>query len=204
MCRSLIAFVLLFVVPIAALAEDAQKVGTTLENLQAAFDGESNAKARYDEFAKKADAEGYIKVASLFRAAAKAEEIHAKKHAEVIAKMGAKPTSNVVQPIIASTKENLEAALKGESYERDVMYPLFIKAAEQSGDKEAVRAFSWAMKAEAQHAKYYGDALSNLADWKSGSITFVVCPVCGFTSSDSTVKKCPVCSEPRKKFFEIN
>ncbi len=48
----------------------------TLENLQTAFNGESNANAKYLEFAKKADEEGYTKVASLFRAAARAEEIH--------------------------------------------------------------------------------------------------------------------------------
>lgn len=45
-----------------------------LENLQTAFNGESNANAKYLAFAKKADDEGYTKVGSLFRAAARAEE----------------------------------------------------------------------------------------------------------------------------------
>ena len=60
----------------------------TLENLQAAFDGESNARNKYLAFAKKAGEEGYGEVASLFRAAAKAEEIHANNHAVVIRKLG--------------------------------------------------------------------------------------------------------------------
>ena len=61
---------------------------TTLENLQAAFNGESNAHARYLAFADKADQEGYGEVGSLFRAAAKAEEVHAANHAVVIKKLG--------------------------------------------------------------------------------------------------------------------
>ena len=63
----------------------------TVENLQTAFDGESNANAKYLAFAKKADEEGYLMVASLFRAAARAEEIHKNNHADVIKKMGAEP-----------------------------------------------------------------------------------------------------------------
>ena len=43
--------------------------GATLDNLQAAYNGESNASAKYAAFAKKADEEGYGQVASLFRAA---------------------------------------------------------------------------------------------------------------------------------------
>jgi hypothetical protein len=59
---------------------------TTLENMQAAYNGESNAHARYLAFAKPADQEGYGEVASLFRAAARAEEIHPGNHAVVIKK----------------------------------------------------------------------------------------------------------------------
>ncbi|HEX7334620.1 MAG TPA: rubrerythrin family protein, partial [Pyrinomonadaceae bacterium] len=82
----------------------------TLDNLQTAFNGESNAKARYLAFAQKAEAEGYGKVASLFRAAARAEDIHANNHAEVIRKLGATPTADVKTPEVKSTAENLQAA----------------------------------------------------------------------------------------------
>ena len=83
------------VVP-SAVAHDAAPVSetaTTIDNLQTAFNGESNASARYLAFAKKADEEGYGEVASLFRAAAKAEEIHARNHAEVIEKLGSTPVA---------------------------------------------------------------------------------------------------------------
>ena len=57
---------------------------TTIANLLAAFDGESNANAKYVAFATKADADGWHGAASLFRAAAQAEQIHAANHARVI------------------------------------------------------------------------------------------------------------------------
>jgi hypothetical protein len=70
----------------------------TLENLRTAFNGESNAHAKYLEYARRANAEGYTKAASLFRAAARAEEIHAANHAEVIRKMGFEPKAYINLP----------------------------------------------------------------------------------------------------------
>src|SRR5512132_4304578 len=63
----------------------------SLANLQAAYNGESNAHARYLAFAKKAEEDGYAGTAALFRAAARAECIHAENHAKVIRKLGAEP-----------------------------------------------------------------------------------------------------------------
>src|SRR5690348_4328328 len=102
---------------------------TTLQNLQTAYNGESNAHARYLAFAKQADQDGYAQAAALFRAAARAEEIHAANHAVVIKKMGATPAAKIETALVKTTKENLEAAVKGETYERDVMYPAFLKQA---------------------------------------------------------------------------
>src|SRR5512140_22677 len=96
---------------------------STLGNLQTAFNGESNARARYLAFAVQADQEGHGPVASLFRAAARAEQIHAANHAAVIKKLGAEPVANIETPVVKSTRENLAAAIEGEVYERDVMYP---------------------------------------------------------------------------------
>ena len=115
--------------PFAAASEKISE--STMSNLQAAYNGESNAHARYLAFAKKADAEGYAGAASLFRAAARAEQIHAGNHADVIKKFGRAPEAKLEQPAVKSTRENLEAALKGESYERDEMYPAFIRDARE-------------------------------------------------------------------------
>jgi rubrerythrin len=174
----------------------------TLDNLQAAYNGESNANAKYLEFAKKADQEGYAGVATLFRAAAKAEEFHARNHADVIKKMGATPKAEIKLPAIKTTGENTQAALEGETYERDKMYPGFIAEAKAAGEKDAVRSFNFAVTAEGQHAKFYADAGANLQAWKAAK-TFMVCPVCGNTVTIVDFTKCPVCFTPGEKFIPI-
>lgn len=176
----------------------------TLDNLQTAFNGESNAKARYLAFAEKAEAEGYGKVASLFRAAARAEDIHAINHAEVIRKLGATPTADVKTPEVKSTAENLQTAIKGESYERDAMYPEFLKQAREDGNKDAFRTFNLAKEAEAEHAKLYTEASNNLAAWKTTAQPFYVCPSCGYTTATLNFDKCPVDFTPRDKFIAVS
>jgi len=176
---------------------------TVLDNLMTAYNGESNAHARYAAFAKKADDEGYGQVASLFRATARSEEIHANNHAEVIKELGGTSKASIKLPPIASTKENLGAALEGETYERDTMYPDFIKLAKDEGNKKAVRTFNFALQAETEHAKLYKDALDNLDKWKGAKRDFYVCPVCGYTVEKLTFEKCPACSTPKDKYEKI-
>ncbi|OGV55003.1 MAG: hypothetical protein A2X45_02785 [Lentisphaerae bacterium GWF2_50_93] len=173
---------------------------TTLDNLQAAFNGESNAKARYEAFAVKADEEGYKSVAALFRAAAKSEGIHAVKHGEMIRKMGAEARTTIEKADVKSTKENLEASIKGENAEKDSMYPAFIKQAEADKNAGAAMTFKGAMVAEVEHSRMYGQALKDLDSWKAGGKIFLVCTICGFTTMDQKIKICPVCSSPRDKF----
>ncbi len=174
----------------------------TLDNLMAAFNGESNAHAKYLEFAKKADQEGFAGVAGLFRAAATAEETHARTHGEVIKKLGGTPKADIKLPEIKGTADNLKAALEGESYERDKMYPEFIAEARASANKEALRAFNFAVSAEGEHAKLYSEAGANLQAWKAAK-TFYVCPVCGKTVAAVGFAKCPVCFTPGEKFVKV-
>ena len=82
----------------------------TEENLKEAFAGESQANRKYLAFAKKAEQDGFPNVAKLFRTAAEAETIHALGH---FAALGG----------INSTLENLKAAVAGETYEFESMYP---------------------------------------------------------------------------------
>jgi rubrerythrin len=175
----------------------AQSSGKTLGNLMAAFNGESNAHARYLAFADKAEEEGYGEVASLFRAAARAEEIHANNHAAVIRKMGGVPKADVKEPEVKTTAENLQAAIKGESYERDTMYPEFISQARSERNREALRSFNYALSAETEHAKLYTAALNNLESLKgSQARDYYVCTVCGYTTAKLDFTKCPSCFNP--------
>ncbi len=183
------------------------KVGTTKENLQAGFEGESKAAAKYAAYAKKAEEEDYPQVAALFRAASAAESIHANNHARVLKEMGVEAKKPEMQePQVRSTKENLEDALNGETYEFEKMYPAFIKEAKQKNERNAVRTFDYAWDVEKQHGKLYKKVLGELDSLKGKKAeAWYICPVCGYTVSkaEMTFKRCPVCQTPVEKFKEV-
>jgi rubrerythrin len=190
------------VAPFAVATSD-KISASTMSNLQAAFDGESNAHARYLAFAEKADAEGYAGVASLFRAATRAEEIHAGNHAAVIKKFGGVPEAKLKDPVVNSTRENLAAAIKGETYERDEMYPAFIRQAKSEANTDALRTFTFARAAEAEHAKLYTEALQDPESMQVSRILYV-CPVCGFTTPEPVSERCPTCATPKERFERVS
>jgi rubrerythrin len=194
-----IGFALSMTVPASSSAGNVET--STLENLQAAFDGESNAHAKYLAYSKKAEEEGYLKVAALFRAAAYAEEIHLNNHAKVIKSMGASPKAEIKLPDIKSTEQNIADAIKGETYEQTIMYPGFIQQAEKEQNADAIETFTYAMAAEAEHAKLYQKALKNINDWKVADAGFAVCPLCGYTvEGKPTFATCPVCGTPANDY----
>lgn len=195
---------LLLPAAVVAGAEHTTVQTTTLENLQAAFNGESNAHHRYVAFAKKADDEGYGEVASLFRAAARAEEIHASNHATVIRKLGAEPKATIETPAPASTRENLQVAIAGETYERDQMYPAFITEAKASNNSDALRTFTYALKTEAEHARLYSEAFKNLDQLRGKRRAYYVCTVCGYTTETLNFLRCLVCGVTKDKYTPIS
>ncbi len=173
----------------------------TLRHLQAAYEGESNARAKYAAFAVKADAEGLHGAASIFRAAARAEQIHANNHARVIRQSGAEPTATIHRANGKSTLENLNEARCGERYEIDSMYPEFIREARGHNNTAAVRTFEWAFEAEKTHARLYSEAVAVLeSGWLIAARNFYVCTVCGYTSETPESDRCPTCNLPWEKF----
>jgi rubrerythrin len=178
----------------------------TIQNLLAAFEGESNAHAKYIAFAVKADEDGLHGAASLFRAAGRAEQIHATNHARVIKQLGGEAKCKIHPVELKSTLDNLKAALRGEQHEIDVMYPEFLAEAEAHGNTLAVRTLTGALEAEKTHARLYGEAIAllrggQLQSWFASVREFYVCPVCGYTSeTEEEHEHCPVCSCPWEKF----
>ncbi len=158
----------------------------TLKNLMAAFTGEAEANRKYTAYAKKAEKDGYLNAAKLFRAAADAETIHALKHFEVAGKIG-------------STADNLKDGVKGETYEYKEMYPDFVKEAEAEGNKAALMSFTFAMKAEEVHAGLYQEALENLD--QTEEVFYYLCPVCGNIEKFQP-EKCSICGVPGDKFIK--
>ena len=181
----------------------------TIENLLAAFEGESNAQAKYTAFAKKADADGLGGAASLFRACARAEQIHATNHARIIKQLGGEAKCVIHAAEVKGTLENLKTALAGEQYEIATMYPGFLEEATAHDNKAAIRTFHGAMEAEKTHARLYSEAIALVEAgkkdaWVYAQRTFYVCAVCGYTSeSPDEHERCPVCNLPWEKFETI-
>jgi rubrerythrin len=178
----------------------------TVQNLLAAFEGESNANAKYTAFAAKADAEGWHGAASLLRAAARAEQIHAGNHAKVIKQLGGEAKCEIHPVEVKGTLENLKAALSGEQYEIDTMYPGFLEEATARNIPAAIRTITGALEAEKTHARLYGEAIALVVggkkdSWVGAARDFYVCPVCGYTSeTEEEHERCPVCKCPWEKF----
>jgi rubrerythrin len=178
------------------------KAGTTLENLQKAYNGEMNAQAKYLAFAEKAKAEGYLKVAKLFRAIARSESMHAASHAKVITAMGHKPADQIVKAKVGTTAENLRAAINGETYEVDEMYPAFIKQAEADKNSKAAQSFGGAKAVEAVHNQLLVDAAANLPNWKADGDVWI-CKVCGNVVTKLDFQYCPICKVPVSEYEKV-
>ncbi|MCD6524833.1 MAG: rubrerythrin family protein [Thermococcus sp.] len=160
----------------------------TRKFLEDAFAGESMAHMKYLIFAEKAEKEGFPNIAKLFRAIAYAEFVHAKNHFIALGKLG-------------KTEENLQTGIDGETYEVEEMYPVFKKAAEFQGEKDAVRTTHYALEAEKIHAELYKKAKEKAEHGTDVEIERIyICPVCGYTAVDEAPEKCPVCGVPRDKF----
>lgn len=158
----------------------------TLDNLMEAFAGESQANRKYLAYSKKAEAEGKMNAAKLFKAASDAETLHALKEFEVAGKIG-------------TTADNLKDAVKGETHEYQSMYPGFVKAAEAEGNKAAMAVFNFAMKAEEVHARLYKEALESLDETEE--VFYYLCPVCG-NIEKVVPEKCSICGVPGTKFIK--
>lgn len=177
--------------------------GTTLKNLNTAYQGESNAANRYREFARKAETENFKQAAKLFRAASASEEIHRKIVEKAILKMGGQIATFKLDAITpGSTADNLRSAIKGEAAESATLYPGFLTTARADNEKSAIRAFNYALEAEKKHAEYFQQALDRI----SGElpVTCYVCMDCGLLLTKLPAKKCPVCREGLKEFKIIN
>lgn len=183
---------------------ETMKVGTTLENLVVAYHGESSASVRYARFAKKAEAEGYLKVAQLFRATSASEKVHAEAHAAVIKKMGGTAQAVIDSVKVGTTRENLEASLQGETREKTTMYPKFLDRARSDANKDAVRSFNYAKATEEEHAKLYQGALDKLESYRDAGTGWYVCQVCGFVVGTVDFSKCPICFNPKEKYKLIS
>ena len=160
----------------------------TEENLKAAFAEESQANRRYTSFAERADRDGLKQAARLFRAAAFAEEIHAKRHL-------------VMLTGVKSTVENLQAAIEGEGYESREMYPRFGRDASAEGSKAAALNFEQTGKVEKVHEELFKTSLRAVQEGRRlEDEPYYVCQTCGNTVEGEPPERCPICGASKSVF----
>lgn len=164
----------------------------TEENLKAAFAGESQARNKYDYFAKVARKEGYHYIARLFEETALNEMQHAKDEFKLLNGIG-------------DTKANLKEAIAGEDYEVTTMYPDFAKEAEEEGNMEAAMLFKQIAKVEKEHRERYKKLLQMVEDgtvYKRDKPIKWKCSKCGYVhEGQEPPNKCPSCKHP-KEYYE--
>ena len=119
----------------------------TTKNLESALAGESMAHIKYRYFAKLAREEGYEDVAKYFEHTANQELLHAWGHLELL----------IGKP---STKECLEKAIEGETYEFTTMYPDFQRAAEIEGNTSAAMEAKAQIEESKEHADQFKKVLA--------------------------------------------
>lgn len=163
---------------------------STNDNLKEAFAGESQAFQKYSAFAKKAEKEGLANIAKLFKTTAEAERIHAEAHFRNLDGVG-------------STAENLKAAIGGETFEFESMYPPMVEQAVAEGHR-AKTMFRFAVGAEEVHAKIYKKALELVEQGNDlNTDQIYLCPVCGHIELEAAPEKCPICGLKQEKFTQI-
>jgi rubrerythrin len=119
----------------------------TIRNLESALAGESQAHIKYRYFAKIAREEGFEEVAKHFEHTANQELLHAWGHLELL----------IGKP---STKECLEKAIEGETYEFTQMYPAFEAQAQLDGDEAAAEEAQHQIAESKEHAKQFKEVLA--------------------------------------------
>ncbi len=163
----------------------------TRENLKNAFSGESQAYMKYMIFSEKALKEGYPNIARLFRVIAYAEQVHAKNHLNALG-------------LIRTTRENIQSALEGETYEVEEMYPTYNTVAKTQNEKEAERTTYWALQAEKEHITLYQKALKAIEECRDLEIGDIyVCEICRYTVEGEPPEKCPICGVPKERFKKL-
>ena len=184
---------------------DKQKL---VKNLKDGFTGETTASAKYAAYSKKAREEGFENIAKLFEAASKSESIHARNHKDVLVKLGYNAPEVKPEFTVKTTKENLEDAIKGETYETNTMYPDFMKLSDALGEygSGASKSFEFAKETEAKHKVFYEESLKAI-DAKTVDklpTAYWVCPVCGNTvSSEKDILKCSICKNEKEPWAKI-
>ncbi|MFX0012995.1 MAG: rubrerythrin [Promethearchaeota archaeon] len=186
----------------------------TIQNLAKALIGESQARNRYTFYSKIAQKEGYQQIADIFLITADNEREHAKWLLRMINQLKKNidkdldeiTVDGVVPTTLGDTEENLRAAIAGEHYERETMYPEFAKVAKEEGFYDIATRLKAISVAEEHHENRFTKILTELENntvfKKKGKVNWI-CKKCGYVhEGDTPPNECPSCSHP-SNYFEL-
>lgn len=178
----------------------------TEKNLLKSFAGESQARMRYNYFAKQAKKEGLEQIAAIFEETALNEKAHAKRFFKFLEGGMVEITASYPAGKIGTTLENLKASADGENEEWVELYPHFAEVAEKEGFKEIAVAYRKIAEVEKAHENRYRKLYNNLENghvFKKGSKIVWKCRVCGYLhEGEEAPKVCPACLHPQS-YFEV-
>lgn len=179
----------------------------TEKNLLIAFAGESQARNRYDMYAKHAKKEGLEQISAIFAETATQEQQHAKSFFKLLEGGDLEIQAIFPAGVIGTTLENLKAAAAGEHHETTSMYPEFARIAEQEGLKKIAAQFRAVAVAEKRHEERYLKLAKNIEDgviFKSGNKVRWICRKCGYVHEAKTAPEtCAACGHPQA-YFELD
>ena len=180
------------------------KGSQTEKNLLKAFAGESQARMRYDYFAKKAKKEGLEQISAIFLETAENEKQHAKRFFNFLEGGDCEIQATYPAGIVGTTLENLKASANGENEEWTDLYPEFAKIAQEEGFDEVAKAFRLIAIAEKAHEERFKKLYENLEAgmvFKKGDTVTWKCLNCGYLhSGDIAPDECPACLHPQAHF----
>ena len=178
----------------------------TEQNLLKSFAGESQARMRYDYFAKQAKKEGLEQIAAIFEETALNEKEHAKRFFKFLEGGIVEITAAYPAGIIGTTMENLKAAADGENEEWTELYPMFADIAEEEGFKTIAAAYRMIAEVEKAHEARYITLYNNLENgevFEREGVIVWKCRNCGYLHEGKKAPKtCPACLHPQS-YFEI-
>jgi len=198
-----VLLVCIMILGLATIAQAAQYPETT-KNLVTAVTGETGATAHYRAFADVAKREGHRELGRIFQAISDAEEKHAADQFVILRTIDPAAVKPVAGPVnTGTTRQNLQFAIDGETYEYRQMYPPFVSWATSEDHAPARQIFRWAMRAEEVHANIYTALLADFPGFDRAKYeTLFRCLVCGNIFFNTTPDRCPICNEPKEKFVD--
>jgi len=178
----------------------------TAINLHTSFAAETQARTRYNFFAKKARDDGYIQIAKIFDETADQEFEHALRFFKFFNGGELEIKWTFPTGVIKDTHANLLSAAALEKYVSEDMYDKFAKIAKKEGFERAEDTFYNIIVAEKHHEKLYLELAQNIETkrvfQKDEEIVWR-CLSCGYIHTGKAApEKCPACVKPIG-FFEL-